>query len=289
MNYREFKMSLFDCVQKNIGEGTRVTIESIPKNNGVLLEGMIFYDEEKNVTPIIYVEEFYEYWKKGIPMSQLVNKIIETCQECATQISVEDDFFMDYEEMKSHIYFKLINYEKNKELLQKIPHRRFLDLAMVFYYRMDKVEPMATILIQNSHLQMWEISVEELQRNAYKYTCLYLPAFFMTMAQATQMEDEYEVDTDIPMYVLTNKEKQFGAGAILYPGVLAQAEVLLGDSFYILPSSVHECILISAETTYNQKELAMMVEEINENHVDERDILSNRAYYYSKHSGRIEL
>ena len=138
-------------------------------------------------------------------------------------------------------------------------------------------------------VQLKEISVEELQRNAYKYTCLYLPAFFMTMAQATQMEDEYEVDTDIPMYVLTNKEKQFGAGAILYPGVLAQAEVLLGDSFYILPSSVHECILISAETTYNQKELAMMVEEINENHVDERDILSNRAYYYSKHSGRIEL
>ena len=97
MNYSEFKMSLLDCVQKNIGEGTRVTIESIPKNNGVLLEGMIFYDEEKNVTPIIYVEEFYEYWKKGIPMSQLVNKIIETCQECATQISVEDDFFMDYD------------------------------------------------------------------------------------------------------------------------------------------------------------------------------------------------
>ncbi len=289
MNYSEFKKDLLDCVQKNIGEGTRVTIERIPKNNGIMLDGMVFYSKEKNVTPIIYLEEFYEFWKKGAAMSHLVDKILESCRNCACRVSVSEDFFMNYEDMKSHIYYKLIHYEKNKEFLRQVPHRRVLDLAMVFYYRMEHVEPMATILIQNNHLATWGITLEELVANAYKYTCLYLPALFMTMAQATQMEDEWDSEDEVPMYVLTNQEKQFGAGVMLYPGILEQAEVLLGDSFYVLPSSIHECILISAETGYTQRELARMVTEINQNHVDDREILSNQAYYYSKNSGKIEF
>ena len=289
MTYSEFKMDLLDCVQKSIGEDTRVTIESIPKNNGILLDGMVFYNKDRNVTPIIYLEEFYEFWKKGISMCHLVDKILESCRNCACRILVEEDFFLRYEEMKSHIYYKLINYEKNKEFLRQVPHRRILDLAMVFYYRMEHVEPMATILIQNNHLAMWGITMEELQANAYKYTCLFQPALFMTMAQATMMEDECEVEDEIPMYVLTNQEKQFGAGTILYPGILEQAEVLLGDRFYILPSSIHECILISAESGYSQRELARMVTEINQNHVDEREVLSNHAYYYNKNSRKIEF
>lgn len=289
MNYSEFKRDLLDCVQKSIGEDTRVTIERIPKNNGILLDGMVFYNREKNVTPIIYLEEFYEFWKKGISISHLVDKILESCRDCACRIEVEEDFFLHYEEMKSHIYYKLINYEKNKELLRQVPHRRILDLAMVFYYRIEDVEPMATILIQNNHIAMWNIPIEELVANAYKYTCLYMPSVFLTMAQATQMEEDWGSDNEVPMYVLTNQQKQFGAGSILYPGILAQAEVLLGDSFYILPSSIHECILISSQTGYTQRELAKMVTEINQNHVDDREVLSNHAYYYSKNSGKIEF
>jgi len=289
LNYSEFKMNLLDYVQNSIGENTRVTIERIPKNNGILLDGMVFYNREKNVTPIIYLEEFYEFWKRGVSMCHLVNKILESCDNCACRISVEENFFMNYEEMKPHIYYKLINYEKNKEFLRQVPHRRILDLAMVFYYRLEHVDPMATILIQENHLAMWGITLEELQANAYKYTCLYLPALFMTMAQATQMEEECDSDDAVPMYVLTNQEKQFGAGAILYPGILEQAEILLGDSFYVLPSSIHECILISSQTGYTQRELSRMVEEINQNHVDEREVLSDKAYYYSKKSRKIEF
>ncbi len=289
MNYSEFKMNLLGYVQKRIEGGTRVTIERIPKNNGIVLDGMVFHHPERKITPIIYLEEFFEFWEKGIPMCNLVDKILESCRDCACHISVENDFFMTYEDIKQHIYYKLINYEKNREFLRQVPHRRILDLAMVFYYRLEDVEPMATILIQDNHLKMWNITVDELQENAYKYTCLYLPALFMTMAQAMQMEDEWDSDGEIPMYVLTNKEKQFGAATILYPGILEQAEVLLGERFYILPSSIHECILISADTTYSQKELTEMVTEINQSHVDEREVLSNQAYYYSKNSGRIEF
>lgn len=293
LDYITFKAQLLEAVQKNIGEDTRVYYESIPKNNGIFLDGMLFYSKERTITPIIYVKEFYEAWKKGIPMVLIVDKILESCRECEKQSFVKENFFRDYETMKPHIYYKLINYAKNQELLREVPHRRVLDLAMVFYYRMEGVEPMATIMIRNSHLHMWKITAEELEENACKYTYLALPAMFLSMSEVMRLEgmegEERLCDDTIPMYVLTNGERQFGAGVMLYPGILQQAESLLGDDFYILPSSIHECILISGKILYSQTELSAIVAQINENHVDCREILSDQAYFYAKKDGRIEF
>ena len=91
------------------------------------------------------------------------------------------------------------------------------------------------------------------------------------------------------MYILTNKERSLGAGTFLYPGVLKQAEELLGARFYVLPSSVHECILIPEEDGMTQEALTGLVTEINENQVDPREVLSNQAYYYRAEDGRVHL
>ena len=91
------------------------------------------------------------------------------------------------------------------------------------------------------------------------------------------------------MYILTNKERRYGAGTIFYPGIMEQAQKLLGDNFYILPSSIHECILIPEEGNYDQDRLSEMVAEINEQHVDAREVLSDQAYYYLKKDGRIHI
>ena len=84
--------------------------------------------------------------------------------------------------------------------------------------------------------------MDELEKNARKYTYLEKPAEFLTIEDLTHLEienDGEEADEELPMYVLTNKQKQFGAGVIFYPGIMEQAANLLGDHFYILPSSIH--------------------------------------------------
>lgn len=291
MDYRKFKMELLELVQKHMDEHVEISFERIPKNNGIFLEGMVFHQKERSVSPVIYMEEFYEFWQRGITLEQLVEKILISYRECISRVHLQSDFFRDYEKLKSHIYYKLIHYEKNRKLLEQIPHKRILDLAMVFYYRLEELEPMATVMIQNSHLQMWEITQSELEENAQKYTCLYMPATFLTMAQVMGVEEE-ELEQmagkeAFPMYVLTNQERKLGAGVLFYPGILEQAEKLLGENFYILPSSIHECILIPEQTLYTQEELAEMVTEINENHVDTREVLSDQAYYYKKKDRRI--
>lgn len=293
MDYRMFKMEFMELVQKKVSAEVHLSVEKIPKNNGIYMDGLVFSREDDHVSPIIYLEELYRFWKKGVSMEQLVEKVLWCYRHLEPEISISEDFFADYEKLKSHIYYKLVNYEKNREMLKNVPHRRILDLAMVYYYQAENMSVPATILIQNSHLNVWKITEEELEENARKYTCLKLPAEFLTMGSLAGIEEE-DMDELLgkdrcPMYILTNKQRRFGAGVILYPGILEQAQSLLGENFYILPSSVHECILAPASCYMSQEQLSVMVEEINKEHVEVQEILSNQAYYYMGIDGSINI
>ena len=54
-------------------------------------------------------------------------------EESKVETSIDMGFFLDYEKMKEKVVYKVIGYERNKELLSKIPHILFLDMALVFY------------------------------------------------------------------------------------------------------------------------------------------------------------
>lgn len=293
MDYQNFKRKFMELLQERFEQEVEVSFEQIPKNNGILRDAVLIRRKDENAAPIIYIQEYYEFWQRGISLEHLVERILWNFEECEPQVQITRETFSDYEKLKTHIFFKIVNYERNREQLKKIPHRRFLDLAMIFYYQVDEGMCPATITIENNHLAIWGISGEELEKNARKYTCLSKPAEFLTMEQLAGIEetDDGEAlgEDNFPMYVITNKQKQFGAGVILYPGVLQQAENFLGDHFYILPSSVHECILVPDTGNYTQEELVDMVTDINDNHVDPREVLADQAYYYLKKDGKIHI
>lgn len=291
MDYQIFKTEMKDKVQTELSDNVRISLEQIPKNNGIIQDGFVFTKEGANASPIIYIEEYYRLWKMGVPMEQLVQKVVWNYTHCCIPDMVKTDFFLNYDAVKNHIYFKLVNYERNKSLLSQVPYRRILDLAVVYYYQMDH----AMILIRNSHLELWNISEEILEKNAEKYAVKNLPAEILTIGELAASDEEGEDWPDegefpeIPMYVLTNMERCLGAAVILYPGVLKNMSHILGDRFFILPSSIHECILIPQNGKYTQDELSAMVTEINEKHVEKKDILSDQVYFYLEADDRIHL
>lgn len=286
MNYQEFRCEFLERMKEVMEEGVSITTEKIIKNNGGVMEGLVLKSENARVASIFYMEDYFSYWERGVPLEQLVRKVMWQFEHCKPQMDVEADFFQNYQEIKENICFKLINYERNRELLKKVPHKRILDLAMVFYYRIQKDETMqATILIEYAHLNAWKITQEELIENAKRYTYLKLPAEFINMKGLLGLVQGKEKQ----MYVLTNKERSLGAGTFLYPGVLKQAEELLGERFYVLPSSIHECILIPEEKGMYQEALTEIVTEINESQVDPKEVLSDQAYFYSAEDKRVHL
>ncbi|MEE1032524.1 MAG: DUF5688 family protein [Ruminococcus sp.] len=282
MDYTTFTMELMELLQKMIEEDTEIRLEKVPKNNGIVLDGIIFLKKGCRTSPVLYVQDYYEFWKMGISMEQLVEKIIWSFEQYENDMQIPQDYFLDYEKLRPRIFFKMISYQKNEELLKEIPHRRILDLAMVFYHHPEHVP--ATVLIQNNHLRMWGISEELLELDARKNTYVCLPAEFVPMREVVGPQGE-----NSPMYVITNEERRFGAGVIFYPGVLEEAARLFRKDFFIIPSSIHECILMPDDGKSSQEELCCLVEEINEYCVDPREVLSDRAYSYRLKDGCIHL
>lgn len=93
----------------------------------------------------------------------------------------------------------------------------------------------------------------------------------------------------IKMYVLSNKLKNYGAACIAYPYILDMLAGVLKENFYVLPSSVHEVIIVPESSQIRQSELERMVREINETQVPEEEILSNHAYFYYAQEGKLQL
>ena len=163
----------------------------------------------------------------------------------------------------------------------------------------------ATALIHNEHLKKWGITEDTLYDDALKNTPVLLKSSITPMSsllheiakeckdeRAVKVVDEIESDEGIgeeALYVLTNSSRVNGAACMLYDNLLGSfAEVIHAD-LYILPSSIHEVILLPKINTFNKSDLLNMVREVNEQGVAEDEVLSDNVYEYNRKDGVITL
>ncbi len=293
MNYQEFVGTVTGFLRESLPCGTKLEMLPLEKNNGVILDGLSIRRQGQKVAPAIYMNACYREYLGGRSLKGICDQILECCQETDFEAKFDTDFFTDYEKVRATLVYKVINAEKNRELLKKIPHLPYLDLAIVFYCLLtDTPVGNATVLIHNSHLNLWNIRCADLYRDAKENTERLLPASLSGMAEVIRELSggmEEPEDTGVPMYVLTNVQKSLGAACILYRDMLKTCADRFGEAFYVLPSSVHEVILVPASAVENQKELIAMVRDINQTQVRDTEILSDNIYLYSPVSGNLTL
>lgn len=297
MKLDEFISVVSAHVQDITGGETCVDVHEVRKNNNVLLHGMTILRRGQNVSPTIYLDSFYEMLCDGMELEYIVKKILEVYVRGLPKSHVDMDFFKDFARVKDRIVYRLVNREKNRELLERIPHVEFLDLAICFYYSYNHPElGDGMILIHNTHMELWETSHRELMQLAEHNTPRLMPSYFCSMDNALKgvLDDgaleELRVlqqESKKYLYVLTNAKRCQGAAAILYPGVLAQAALQLKGSFYILPSSIHEVILMPDDGHGYGGELHEMISEINRSQLRAEDVLSDYAYRYDAVTGKV--
>lgn len=287
MNYNHFKEEIFNLLQEKTGHGQKVTLHSIEKNNGLLLDAVSIMGKEERMAPTIYLSDFYEWFQQGADMEMIADKILEMNRDRRIEEpEITHASFEDYRRARTHICYKLINFEKNRNLLKSVPYIPYLDLAIVFYYRLEE-EALngATFLIHNCNMDTWGVTVDELLADAGMNTSRKLPFTFQGMEELIREmtgEEEPEYPVKEQMYILTNENKYFGAAVILYPHVLSHISRILGGGFYILPSSIHECILVPDSGQYTKAELETMVKEVNATQVEADEVLSDSVYYYDR-------
>lgn len=316
-NEKDFYEYMRSGMQKIIGEKGRVELIQVRRNNGVTLEGLIVKSEEKNISPAIYLNRFYEEYRGGKLPEDILQEIYESYIYYADRSGLDVRQVSDYESMKKNIFFKLVNFERNKEYLPEVPYVRFLNLAVIFYALVPSFEEKtwqnASFQIRDEHLKMWNVDIGDIYRDAL-YNCpdifcarIYgMEELLLNMMQenlcgsgAEEKRKEYEqLKSEVlergenitsKIYVLTNEQRLFGAACLLYKNVLHSFAETINRNFYILPSSVHEVLLVPEEENMAETELSSMVWEINRNELDEEDILSDEVYYYKKETDFICL
>jgi len=203
--------------------------------------------------------------------------------------------FFDFNKIKNGIFYRLVNTQKEKELLEDIPHMEFLDLSVIFLCTVtNNKKQKETILVYNAHLKLWDVSAEELYNAAQANTPVLYPHEIKAMREVIcEILQEESPDTfdyeacmkeladSAPIYVLSNMSRTGGASCVLYPGLVKNFAVSLCSDFYIIFSSVHECLLLPVEKFEEAGEIKSMIKEINETKVKEEEVLSDSLYLYS--------
>ncbi len=293
MNYQQFVSAVEVKVKQQMKEGMSACIQTTMKNNGKNRIGITVSEDGINVSPTIYLEEYFEQYQKDQSIDRIVRSILKLYQEVRVEHAWEASILHSFSKMQSKIAYKLIHAEENAELLKQVPHMCVLDLAIVFYVILDvSSSGTATILITDDIAKTWGVEKEEIYKMAHQNTKkLLLPEFQTMRAVVADMlgEEVGEHEDDDFMYVLTNEIRSFGAACILYDNVLEDIGNQLGENYYVLPSSVHEVIIVPESKSPNRVDLEEMIEEINGTQVAEEEILSYRAYYFSRKENRLIL
>lgn len=177
---------------------------------------------------------------------------------------------IDKNTFSRYIYFQLVNTERNKELLVSVPHRSFLDLSVIYWLRVNEK---VSFIFSNSMAEKYDTTEEQLFVMAKDNTITNLPPIIEAIRP--------------DMLAVTNKSAYCGAVALLFPEVLKDAARLLGSDLYIIPSSVHDIILMPANEDIDY--MRDMIKEANDAVLYFDEVLSYKLYKYDRKTGDISI
>lgn len=304
MNKTEFANYIKDQMEGMLEGELEISVQEICKNNGIMKTGLIVKDIRLNIAPTIYLDELFEEYQKGRPIDDVVKVVYRNLKNGMPKEKVDLDFFSDFEQVKDKICHRLVNYEKNQTTLEDVPHLPFLDLAICFYYAFsDEMLGKGSILIRNSHAKKWGVTTSELwkiasenTRRLYPEECFPMENMLMELmgmkegkAKPEDIWEEAENDPEEHMMrVLTNQQRHFGASVILYENLLGKLSDKLSGDLYIIPSSIHE-VLILTKCEGEAEHLGEIIQEVNRECIDPQEVLSDHLYLYDRGEKRMKI
>ena len=299
------KKEFFDYMEKHIRTylpaeyaGAVITTEETVKHNDVHLTALLIRQEGVPVVPSIYMDDLFRDYRNGRP--------VEDCLEAAAQLRVREgnnvkahlnmvEGIMDYSNIKDCLQLRVCDYEDNKERLQGMACQRQGDFALTYYVLLESSqEAEAGFRVMESMLEQWGVDQDTIHQDALaadekrgavlqNMDDVLGIVLYGSPNQENLLEREGTLDMDgwhMPLFLLTSQSGKNGAGMLYQPGMTEKISELLGGDYYVLPSSVHELLVVPADGTADAKTLESFVQEVNAKEVDIQDRLSDKVQYY---------
>ena len=294
----EFRLRIIEMLEDIFKEQYVIEPVDMTKINDTQLHGIAVRAAEGCCGMTIYLDEHYRLHTDGMELQDIVDSLASAIRKESKQMDEISSQLhriakvTDYESVKESIMFRVLNADRNKEYLKNIVcFPTGLDINMCLYLDVEFESGKGGIINLTKQIRdMWNVSDEELLEQAKKNTQEKRPPMFANV-QTLLYDTEFDgLPCDMNLYVLTNKEKTDGAGVIFYEGLLKEySERLEGKNFIILPSSIHETLLIPTDELKDVTYLRRMVCSINAMELQPGEVLSDNIYYYNKETDSVRI
>lgn len=170
-------------IRDNIGEYLlgydfdNIQLQEVTHNNNTTHTGLLISRSEVNVAPTIYMEQYYKQYQDTGDMDAVIKEIAETYKASLESTNdLQTEIFNQKEQYFSNCYLKVVNYEKNKEMLKDVPYKKFMDLAVTIrmLVRVDETG-MASAIVTHDHTARLGINEKDLYAAALKNTEFLFP------------------------------------------------------------------------------------------------------------------
>lgn len=303
----KFAETVFSKVKDAFAGRGEVSLIPVLKNNGIRLTGISLKGPGKDTAPVVYLDFYYQMFRYGFMTLDAV--LADICgllgeyRDCGPS----PDDLADYGRIRERLVCRLVNRERNRERLEEIPHIPYLDMEIVFVVLVSGSGPeeagMMTFMVNNEISRKWPGDARDLFSQAVENMQRLCPATLESIRETVKrfagnslygdvsgkLEDRLCSGRVPPMYILSSRTGIYGAAAILYPGVLKRFAESQGSDLVIIPSSIHEVLLIPLEKETDTGQLRSMVREINETELLPEDRLSDQVYIYRREKDRVEI
>ena len=283
---------------------------------GALIEEASYWDEKGEVNALslsfqddgpdlkFNMDQFYESYREIMMSNPLFGsenvlkdgmshlaKAIEEAYEDARTMRIPEFSPENYEKIKERLVISLFGTEGKEQFLKDKPHTLVgTDLAILYKLELEQGGDVSRrITIDNSMVEKLGITREQFHEDALGASMKNSPIKITGLLASMLPEDEIHGDPFTEdQIVVTTKDSICGAAALFYPGVQEMIAEKMKESFYVIPSSIHEVILIKDSFGFDAKTLEKMIREANEVAVAPKDRLSDHAYHYDAKEGLFE-
>ncbi len=278
MDIAEFKTWAAEEIKRRLPEdyaAAEVRVRSVRKL-GSSHTGLSVRRDGQSGAPEIDLDEFFKLYKSGVSADDIISYM---ARMAVMELPVIDESLLeDYAKVRERLFIRLSSLSRNRDLTEGIPHRVIDDMLLTYHILTGRQgSDMWSAMIDSGMLRGYGISEEQLYGDALENSSRMFPAKLDRMSSILHSSED---DDGLGMVVLTNDANSYGAAAVLYPGMLEEAAEQLGGDIYIIPSSIHEMILMPAAMVQDAERLEMTHRFLNMTEVEEKDRLSDHIYHY---------
>lgn len=298
MDFEEFRANVAENIREYLPEkyaDAEISLQNVIKNNDTRLTGVVIKTEDSSIAPNIYLEGYYEQYSDGRGMEDILEAIADARINSEVPKDIDIGIIGSFEQIRDRIKCRLVNAEMNAAYLADKPHAMIEDLAVLYSVDLGKDSgghgmsaPITESLMERYGItadELHDIALANLAQKEPVFTSMRDVMIGMMFPDGIPADDPIAMmmlppEDALPLFVLTNEEKTEGAAMLLDAKTMNGISEKLGGDFIVLPSSIHETIIMPINDGMDRQTLENMVREINAEQLAPEERLSNHAYQY---------